>query len=66
MQKLTDIEGQLKAAQQKIDRLDDPTVGLTALHGELVQSRLKILEKIEGASPGCARRTGRFAGARTG
>lgn len=52
MQKLADIEGQLEAAQQKVERLDDPTVGLTALHGELVQSRLKILEKIEGGVTG--------------
>ncbi|OKJ48724.1 hypothetical protein [Streptomyces sp. CB02115] len=27
--------------------LDDPTVGLTALHGELTQSRLKFLELVQ-------------------
>ncbi|MFF9527192.1 hypothetical protein ACF1DV_35255 [Streptomyces achromogenes] len=52
MRKLAAIEGQLKATQQKVERLDDPTVGLTALHGELVQSRLKIVEKIEGGVTG--------------
>lgn len=52
MQKLSDIERQMEAAQQKIERLNDPTVGLTALHGELVQSRLKILEKLEGGVTG--------------
>ncbi|MDG9684384.1 hypothetical protein QC334_16920 [Streptomyces sp. DH18] len=30
-----------------VARLDDPTVGLTALHGELTQTRLKILETIQ-------------------
>ncbi|CAK7286826.1 hypothetical protein [Streptomyces misionensis] len=52
MQKLTDIEGRLGSAQQKVDLLNDPTVGLTALHGELSQSHLKILEKIEGGVTG--------------
>ncbi|MEV5644075.1 hypothetical protein AB0L67_28600 [Streptomyces flaveolus] len=52
MKKLAEIEDRLTATQQKVERLDDPTVGLTALHGELVQSRLKILEKIEGGVTG--------------
>ncbi|MFJ6493683.1 hypothetical protein [Streptomyces californicus] len=30
-----------------VRRLDDPTVGLTALHGEVTQSRLKILEAVQ-------------------
>ncbi|MET8479244.1 hypothetical protein ABZV68_18915 [Streptomyces clavifer] len=33
-------------------RLDDQTVGLTALHGELTQSRLKILEVVQGGVTG--------------
>ncbi|MFF5315738.1 hypothetical protein ACFY6V_41750, partial [Streptomyces massasporeus] len=52
MNELTEIRQQL----QRLD--DDPTVGLTALHGEATQSRLKILELIQGASPDCARRNG--------
>ncbi|GAA3311758.1 hypothetical protein GCM10020295_82140 [Streptomyces cinereospinus] len=44
MKELTAIRQQLL----RLDRLDDPTVGMTALHGEVAQSRLKILEKIEG------------------
>ncbi|MFI1790824.1 hypothetical protein ACH40D_20670 [Streptomyces olivaceoviridis] len=46
---------ELEAIRQQLahlDRLDDPTVGLTALHGDVTQSRLKILEKIEGGSTG--------------
>ncbi|MFJ7063375.1 hypothetical protein ACIQVA_37950 [Streptomyces microflavus] len=35
-----------------VARLDDPTVGLTALHGEVTQSRLKILETIQGGVTG--------------
>lgn len=61
-----DAMKELKAIRQHLQRLDDPTVGLTALHGEVSQSRLKILELIQGASPDCARRTGRYADARTG
>ncbi|MEV5011548.1 hypothetical protein [Streptomyces sp. NPDC055692] len=57
---------ELEAIRQQLQRLDDPTVGLTALHGEVTQSCLKILELIQGASPDYARRTGRYAGARTG
>ena len=48
MRRLEAVEGQLA----RLDRLDDPTVGLTALHGELTQSRLKLLEKIEGGVTG--------------
>ncbi|WP_240509958.1 hypothetical protein [Streptomyces malaysiense] len=36
----------------RLGRLDDPTVGLTALHGEITQSRLKILEQIQGGVTG--------------
>ncbi|MEE1736406.1 hypothetical protein PUR49_07815 [Streptomyces sp. BE147] len=35
-----------------VARLDDPTVGLTALHGEATQSRSKILETIQGGVTG--------------
>jgi hypothetical protein len=56
---------ELTAIRQQLQRLDGPTVRLTALHGEVTRSRLKILEKIEGASPDCARRTGRYTAART-
>ncbi|WP_235787216.1 hypothetical protein [Streptomyces mutabilis] len=52
MKKLAETEDRLTAAQQKVERLDDATVGLTAQHGELVQSRRKILEKIEGGVTG--------------
>ncbi|MXG30244.1 hypothetical protein GRQ63_32235 [Streptomyces sp. YIM 132580] len=38
----------IRALLAPVGRLDDPTVGLTALHGELTQSRLKILETIHG------------------
>jgi len=43
---------ELTAIRKQLERLDDPTVGLTALHGEVTQSRLKILEKIEGGVTG--------------
>ncbi len=42
----------LLAPVSRLDRLDDPTVGLTALHGELTQTRLKILETIQGGITG--------------
>ncbi|MFK0292731.1 hypothetical protein ACIQU6_19935 [Streptomyces sp. NPDC090442] len=48
------MKKQLEAAQetlgrleQKLDRLEDPTYGLSALHGELTQSRLKIQEAVQ-------------------
>ncbi|MEU9631502.1 hypothetical protein AB0D89_32525 [Streptomyces luteogriseus] len=47
-----DAMNELTAIRQQLQRLDDPTVGLTALHGEVTQSRLKILEKIEGGITG--------------
>ncbi|MEU1668536.1 hypothetical protein ABZ547_34140 [Streptomyces sparsogenes] len=43
---------QLEAIRKRLERLDDPTVGLTALHGDLTQSRLKILELIQGGVTG--------------
>ncbi|MEU8034673.1 hypothetical protein AB0C13_40040 [Streptomyces sp. NPDC049099] len=43
---------ELAAIRQQLQRLDDPTVGLTALHGEVTQSRLKILELIQGGVTG--------------
>ncbi|WP_234363580.1 hypothetical protein [Streptomyces sp. TN58] len=36
----------------RLDRLDDPTVGLTALHGDVTQSRLKILEQLQAGVTG--------------
>ncbi|MGC9501809.1 hypothetical protein [Streptomyces sp. WG7] len=47
-----DAMKELTAIRHQLQRLDDPTVGLTALHGEVTQSRLKILEKIEGGVTG--------------
>ncbi|MEI7029618.1 hypothetical protein [Streptomyces pratensis] len=42
----------IRALLAPVGRLDDPTVGLTALHGEFTQSRLKILETILGGITG--------------
>ncbi|MCQ8832211.1 hypothetical protein [Streptomyces malaysiensis] len=47
-----DAMEELKAIRKQLERLDDPTVGLTALHGDLTQSRLKILELIQGGITG--------------
>lgn len=43
---------ELEAIRTQLARLDDPTVGLTALHGELTQGRLKILEAVQGGVTG--------------
>ncbi|MEU1307212.1 hypothetical protein [Streptomyces shenzhenensis] len=43
---------ELTAIREQLNRLDDPTVELTALHGELTQGRLKILEVIQGGVTG--------------
>jgi hypothetical protein len=46
---------ELEAIRQqlaRLDRLDDPTVGLTALHGDVTQSRLKILEQLQAGVTG--------------
>ncbi|WP_254667950.1 hypothetical protein [Streptomyces griseus] len=42
----------IRALLAPVGRLDDPTVGLTALHGELAQTRLKILETLQGGITG--------------
>ncbi|MFB7049750.1 hypothetical protein ACFCX7_26900 [Streptomyces microflavus] len=42
----------IRALLAPVGRLDDPTVGLTALHGDLTQTRLKILETIQGGITG--------------
>ncbi|MFJ2574972.1 hypothetical protein ACIOYT_31720 [Streptomyces halstedii] len=42
----------IRALLAPVGRLDDPTVGLTPLHGELIQTRLKILETIQGGVTG--------------
>ncbi|MFB7558820.1 hypothetical protein [Streptomyces brevispora] len=47
-----DAMKELEAIRSQLARLDDPTVGLTALHGELAQSRLKILEVVQGVVTG--------------
>jgi hypothetical protein len=48
MKELEAIREQLK----RLDRLEDPTVGLTALHGDVTQSRLKILEQLQAGVTG--------------
>ncbi|MEU0132632.1 hypothetical protein ABZ172_01115 [Streptomyces sp. NPDC006296] len=48
MEELKAIRGLLAP----VGRLDDPTVGLTALRGELTQTRLKILETVQGGVTG--------------
>ncbi|MBL3668373.1 hypothetical protein JL475_20735 [Streptomyces sp. M2CJ-2] len=47
-----DAMNELEEIQKKLARLDDPTVGLTALHGDLAQSRLKILEQVQAGVTG--------------
>ncbi|MFE2943360.1 hypothetical protein ACFXKG_30550 [Streptomyces sp. NPDC059255] len=47
-----DVMKELEAIRHQLARLDDPTVGLTALHGELAQGRLKILEVVQGGVTG--------------
>lgn len=42
----------IRALLAPVARLDDPTVGLAALHGEVTQSRLKVLETIQGGVTG--------------
>ncbi|MEU0162262.1 hypothetical protein ABZ154_26380 [Streptomyces sp. NPDC006261] len=42
----------IRALLAPVARLDDATVGLTALHGELTQTRLKILEVVQGGVTG--------------
>jgi hypothetical protein len=43
---------ELAAIRQQLGRLEDPTVGLTALHGDVTQSRLKILEQLQAGVTG--------------
>ncbi|MEU7011860.1 hypothetical protein [Streptomyces sp. NPDC046332] len=38
---------ELKEIRRRLERLDDPTAGLTALHGDIAQSRLKVLEVVQ-------------------
>ncbi|WP_333744043.1 hypothetical protein [Streptomyces ardesiacus] len=47
-----DAMQELEAIRQQLARLDDPTVGLTALHGDVTQSRLKILEQLQAGVTG--------------
>ncbi|WP_411120323.1 hypothetical protein [Streptomyces sp. 058-1L] len=48
----------IRALLAPVARLDDPTVGLTALHGEVTQSRLKVLETIQGGVTGLREENG--------
>ncbi|MDW4918897.1 hypothetical protein [Streptomyces californicus] len=43
---MTELEA-IRGLLAPVKRLDDSTVGLTALHGEVTQSRLKILEAVQ-------------------
>ncbi|WP_307822603.1 hypothetical protein [Streptomyces sp. CRB46] len=43
---------ELDAIRQQLARLDDPTVGLIALHGDVTQNRLKILEQLQAGVTG--------------
>lgn len=51
-----EFEGELKAIRKSLEspaleplkRLDDPTVGLASLHGAVAQSRMKVLELVQG------------------
>ncbi len=44
--------GELREARKQLARLDDPTVGLPALHGELSQARIKIQEVVQNGVTG--------------
>ncbi|MGW0565562.1 hypothetical protein ACWDZ4_34475 [Streptomyces sp. NPDC003016] len=44
--------GELREARKQLERLDDPTVGLPALHGELTQARMKIQEVVQNGVTG--------------
>ncbi|MEU6299994.1 hypothetical protein [Streptomyces erythrochromogenes] len=44
--------GELKGARKQLERLDDLTVGLSALHGELTQARMKIQEVVQNGVTG--------------
>ncbi|MFD8023930.1 hypothetical protein ACFV6G_26330 [Streptomyces lavendulae] len=44
--------GELKETRKQLERLDDPTVGLSALHGELAQARMKIQEVVQNGVTG--------------
>ncbi|MFE6632308.1 hypothetical protein ACFVNB_34380 [Streptomyces rochei] len=47
-----DAMKELEGIRQQLARLDDPTVGLIALHGDVTQSRLKILEQLQAGVTG--------------
>ncbi|MFF9212861.1 MULTISPECIES: hypothetical protein [unclassified Streptomyces] len=47
-----DAMKELEVIRKRLDRLDDPTVGLTALHGDVTQSRMKILEQLQAGVTG--------------
>ncbi|MFF3728204.1 hypothetical protein ACFYYM_38265 [Streptomyces erythrochromogenes] len=44
--------GELRGARKQLEHLDDPTVGLSALHGELAQARMKIQEVVQNGVTG--------------
>ncbi|MFF0716459.1 hypothetical protein ACWEVM_18970 [Streptomyces bauhiniae] len=43
---------ELEEIRKQLARLDDPTIGLSALHGEVTQSRLKIQEVVQNGVTG--------------
>ncbi|WP_232626519.1 hypothetical protein [Streptomyces alfalfae] len=47
-----DAMKELEAIRQQLARLDDPRVGLAALHGDVTQGRLKILEQLQAGVTG--------------
>ncbi|WP_187412846.1 hypothetical protein [Streptomyces sp. WAC01526] len=51
-QAFDDALKELREARRQLERLDDPTVGLSALHGEITQSRLKIQEAVQAGVTG--------------
>lgn len=46
-QAFDDATKELRETRRQLERLDDPTVGLSALHGGIAQSRLKIQEAVQ-------------------
>ncbi|MFI0737639.1 hypothetical protein ACH4PU_05895 [Streptomyces sp. NPDC021100] len=46
-QAFDDAMNELREIRERLERLDDPTVGLAALHGGVTQSRLKIQEAVQ-------------------
>ncbi|MFE0186482.1 hypothetical protein [Streptomyces sp. NPDC058989] len=51
-QAFDDALKELREVRRQLERLDDSTVGLSALHGEITQSRLKIQEAVQAGVTG--------------